>query len=326
VAIFFGGASNAFAWGCDGHQAVALIAERLLGSTTTAVRVVLNGSPVDPGLKRFCNPVPSDILADVSTWADDVVAVDPATAGWHFIDFPRAIGAVAGSHEQYCPRGDCAIDAIVTQFKVLTTSRDPQSRANALRFIVHLVGDIHQPLHAITNGDRGGNCLPITYFGQRPQEDEKGNFNLNLHRVWDSDAIRVLMREHGLRDAAALADHVNSRLPSTLVARTPTVAEVESWARATNALARTVAYGRLPVPPPVEPAMPSGASTSSASPTLTTCAENNHVGRRMAALDEKLDAAYQAAIAPVILTQLRLGGEHLAGVLKAAFAKPGGGP
>src|SRR5262245_3145053 len=314
VLILFGGVPNGFAWGCDGHQAIALIAERLLGPTTTAVRTVLKAAPVDPSLKRFCNPVPADILADVSTWADDVRAVDPATAGWHFIDFPRAVGAVSGNHRQYCPRGDCVIDAIVTQFKVLRTSRDPRSRTNALRFIVHLVGDIHQPLHAITNGDRGGNCLPVTYFGQQPQEDEKGNFNLNLHRVWDSDAIRVLMKDRGLRDAAALADHVGGRLPAAVVAQTPTVAEVESWSRASNALARTVAYGRLPVPPPIEPAGSSAASTSSPpAAALLTCADNNHVGRRMAALDEKLDAAYQTVIVPVILTQLKLAGERLAG-------------
>jgi nuclease S1 len=311
-----GDVPNAFAWGCDGHQAVALIAARRLGPTANAVRALLNASPVDPTLKRFCDLRPSDVLADASTWADDARAVDPTTAGWHFVDFPRALGAVAGGHGRYCPNGDCVIDAIVAQFKALTMSGDPRTRANALRFVVHLVGDIHQPLHAITNGDRGGNCLPITYFGQPPQEDEKGNFNMNLHRVWDSEAIRVLMKDRGLRDAVALADHLAARLPATIAAQVPTMAEVGSWARASNALARTVAYGRLPVPPPIE---------SAASGTLATCADNNHIGRRMAALDERAGRSYQRAVVPVIVDQLALAAERLASVLKAAFADSAGG-
>ena len=253
----------------------------------------------------------SDVLADAATWADDYRDTDAGTAGWHFINFPRAIGANTAAYRKYCPNGNCIVDAIVAQFQVLKTSTDPKRRANALRFILHLVGDIHQPLHAITNGDRGGNCLPVTYFTEVSQEDDRYNFSPNLHRVWDGDSIRRLMTTRGLADARALAGTLaRSQLPQTVAAAAPTAAGVNEWARAANQLARDVAYGRLPVKIPVEP---------DTAIRLSTCDDNNHVGRRFAVLHERIDAAYEQASVPVIVSQLRLAGVRLAAVLKAAF-------
>jgi hypothetical protein len=163
--------TDAFAWGCDGHRAIAMVAERLLATPPLdRARAVLAASPSDPNLKRLCDPVPSDPVADVASWADDYRDANPATFGWHFINFPRSIGAATSAYAPYCPHGDCIIDAIVAEFQTLKSSTDPRLKADALRFIIHFLGDIHQPLHAITNGDRGANCLPVTYFSQAPQE------------------------------------------------------------------------------------------------------------------------------------------------------------
>ncbi len=310
------GSTNAFAWGCDGHRAIVFVAEQLLSTATiNAVKTVLTASPVDAALKRFCDPVPSDIIADVASWADDERDVNPVTGAWHFINVPRSVGAAPSAYGKYCLNGDCIIDAIVAQFKTLKkTSVDPTRKADALRFIIHLVGDVHQPLHAITNGDRGANCLPVTYFSQAPQEDDKGNFAPNLHRVWDADLIRTLMAAQHLADARALAAYIVQHGSTTsVVAQAPTTSRVKSWARASNALARTVAYGRLPVNPPLEPA---------AAITLTSCDDNNHVGRRMAKLHERLADGYAQASTPVIVRQLRLAGERLAAALEAAFPAP----
>ena len=307
------GQSRAMAWGCDGHRAIAMIAERLAGEAADKARTVLARSPVARDLPRFCEPIPADIIADVSTWADDYRSVEPATASWHFIDVPRSIGAISTGYARYCPRGNCAIDAVVAQFNVLKTSTDPRLKANALRFIIHLVGDVHQPLHAITNGDRGGNCVPVTYFSQPPVEDENGNFTPNLHGVWDRESIRTLMRAQKLDDARGLANFIAAgATDSTVAAQAPTAAVITAWAAASHALARTVAYGRLPVDPPQEPV----------GPALFSCAQNNHVGERMARLHEKIGSRYQLAAAPVIVRQLRLAGERLAAVLKAAFEAP----
>ena len=304
--------STAFAWSCDGHRAIVIVAERLLSAKTLgAVKAVLTASPPDPALRRFCGTLPSDVLVDAATWADDYRDADPATAGWHFINFPRSAGASTEGYKKYCPNGNCIIDAIVAQFQTLKTSSDPRRRANALRFIVHLVGDIHQPLHAITNGDRGGNCLPVKYFTEVSQEDDRHNVSPNLHRVWDVDSIRRLMNTRGLADARALAgDLTRGQLPQTVAAAAPTAAAVNEWARASNGLARDVVYGRLPVQAPVEPA---------SAITLSSCDDNNHVARRMDALQERIDASYEQASVPVIVSQLRLAGVRLASVLKAAF-------
>jgi hypothetical protein len=316
VLLTTAGCSEAFAWGCEGHRAVAMLAERLLPTATrSAVTAVLRESPGDPGLKRVCDPVPSDLIADVATWADDERTADPATGGWHFINFPRSLGSNTSSYKKYCAGGNCAIDAIVAQFQTLKTSSSATRKANALRFVIHLVGDLHQPLHAITNGDRGGNCVPVWYFGQPPQEDDRGNFTPNLHAVWDSATIRTLMTKRGLPDARALADHIAGLggFPHSVTAAAATSELVASWARDANAHARTVAYGRLPVGAPLEPAT---------AITLTSCADNHDVVHRMLALRDRIDDAYEQASVPVITGQLRLAAIHLAQLLKAAFPEP----
>ena len=171
---------------------------------------------------------------------------------------------------------------------MLKSSSDPAQRARALRFIIHLVGDIHQPLHVITNGDRGGNCFPVAYFARPPEEDDRGNFSPNLHGVWDSSVIATLMNAHGLPDVRALADYVAAPgvLPQAVTASAPTRASVTSWARDANVLARSVAYGRLPIAVPMEPAT---------ALTLTSCKDNHDVAHRLLALRERLADPYEHA-------------------------------
>ena len=196
--VMFVGTSQASAWGCDGHQAVALIAERLLSRAAMAsINAVLAASPIDPAIRPYCAPVPLDPMADAATWADDNRTLDPATGGWHFINFPLSLGSNISSYKRYCPRGNCVVDAIVAQYRTLITTTDAKLKGNALRYIIHFVGDIHQPLHSLTNGDRGGNCLPITYYGMPPQEDERHNWRPNLHSVWDDATVRRLMSTQG---------------------------------------------------------------------------------------------------------------------------------
>ena len=311
--MVFAGTSQAFAWGCDGHQAVALIAERLLSpATVAAINAILAASPVDPAIKPYCPPLPLDPMADAATWADDNRTLEPATGGWHFINFPLSVGGNTSGNRKYCPRGNCVVDAIVAQYRTLTTTTDAKVKGNALRYIVHFVGDVHQPLHSLTNGDRGGNCLPITYYGMPPQEDERLNWRPNLHSIWDDGTVRRLMTTKGLADSRSLADYLVAQAPLPRVsARKPSADRIASWTRDGAKLARTVAYGKLPVTPPLEPA--------AAAYSLASCDDNNHVGRRMATLHEQIAESYEQAAVPVIVQQLRLAGERLAAVLKAAF-------
>ena len=308
------GRADAAAWGCDGHRAVAFIAERLLASTTlAAVKATLAAAPIDPALRRFCDPVPDDPIADSATWADDHRDVDAATFGWHFIDVPRSIVTITGSIAQkYCPGGDCVIDAIVGQFRALTTSTDAVVKGNALRFLLHFIGDLHQPLHATTNGDRGGNCVPVTYYDRAPQANPNGDFSPNLHGVWDSNTIRTFMTTRGLADARALAGSIVAQhpLPGTIAARRPTSTVVTGWAQGAHAIGRNVAYPRLPTRVDMEPASEA---------MLRACAGNRDVVGRMLAKHEVIDARYEQASIPAIAGQLRLAGLRLAAVLKAAY-------
>ncbi len=309
------GTTDAVAWGCEGHRVVVFIAERLLrASTIAAANATLAASPVDPALKHFCDPVSDDLLADAALWADDYRDVDPSTFGWHFVNVPRTVALTAANESKYCPGGNCVIDAIAAQFRALTSSPDAGMKASALRFILHFVGDLHQPLHATTNGDRGGNCVPVTYYDRAPQENPNGNgdYSPNLHSVWDSSTIRTLMTAKRLADARALAGYIVAQraLPAIVAAQTPTKTVVTSWARGSHELGRTVVCPRLPVAVGLEPA---------SAVTLSSCTDNNDIIHRMLAKHEVIDAKYEQASVPVILGQLRLAGIRLAAVLKAAY-------
>ena len=143
---FFVFVPNAFAWGCKGHQTVALIAEaRLSPAARAGAEKILADAPIDPALKRYCDPTGLDPFADSSTWADDYRTQHPETGNWHFIDIPR--GASKKNLAQYCPPSEgCVTAALVSQIAILRDKNSTaQQRADALRFVLHFAGDIHQP-------------------------------------------------------------------------------------------------------------------------------------------------------------------------------------
>jgi len=181
---FFSCASCAWAWGCKGHQTVALIAEKhLTPQARQFVDKLLTENPVDPQLKRYCGNATRDLLADASTWPDDV-RNELKNGPWHYIDIPR--GAPRGPLAAYCGSEGCILQAIADQTEILKDhNADPQKRANAIRYLVHFVGDLHMPLHASTNNDEGGNCDPVRYFRRRPREHHN-SFTPNLHALWDT--------------------------------------------------------------------------------------------------------------------------------------------
>src|SRR6202044_2093223 len=113
------------------------------------VNQLLEKGPIDPALERYCKQQGLDAIAYASTWADDYREQRPETFDWHFIDIPR--GAPRGDLEKYCRPDGCITAALKQQIKILETIQDPARKANALRFIIHLVGDLHQPLHDTTN-------------------------------------------------------------------------------------------------------------------------------------------------------------------------------
>jgi len=300
----FGTVPSAEAWGCKGHEVVALIAERHLSDRAhqMAVNLLATGLP-DPPLTHTC-PETGDRFVDASTWADDIRRVRPETGPWHFIDVPR--GAPKGDLAQYClPASGCITSALADELHILRDpSLAPAMRADALRFAIHFVGDIHQPLHASTNNDLGGNCVPVTFFGHTPAPSgpPSAMFLPNLHEVWDTE---ILERFSVGTSAWDLAQELEGKFSGPIAAwqRQPT--DFAAWAWESHELAEKIVYGHLPHLLPIERPR-----------RMTQCPLR---GLGPSALDENLADDYQAAASAVIEEQLAKAGARLAALLNSLW-------
>ena len=212
-------APSAMAWSALGHRLVGELAQRHLSPAANAeVATLLAGEP-DP------------TLAGVATWADTLRASDPdrfkATSRWHYINTPA--GTCRFDPQRDCPDGECVIGAIDAQRRILADRRQPHAaRRDALKFLVHFVGDVHQPMHANNRGDKGGNDFqislrtdlpPVAYARARYSDGVMGT---NLHSVWDF----YILGSQGLdlRQYAARLD----ALPWPQM--TPPVSAAQGWA------------------------------------------------------------------------------------------------
>lgn len=155
--------SDAGKWGKNGHRVVGDIAEQYLNDEAAAAvsRILGNES-----------------MAIASTWMDEIRS-DPAydyTADWHWVTIPE--GKTYAETEKN-PNGD-VIQAIRTIIEDLKSGQLPaREEEEKLKMLIHLIGDIHMPLHVGTGTDRGGNDVEVRWFWD----------SSNLHRVWDSGMI-----------------------------------------------------------------------------------------------------------------------------------------
>ena len=145
--LCLGIASTAFAWGRLGHALVGDLAERHLDPTAKAEIARLLAGEADP------------TLAGAASWADDLRDSDPArfkaTSKWHYINAKG--GGCGFDLARDCPDGNCVVGAIEAQRAILADRSQPiEARRDALKFIVHLIGDAHQPMHAGNRPDAGG--------------------------------------------------------------------------------------------------------------------------------------------------------------------------
>lgn len=153
---------KSYAWGQNGHRTVGYIAEQHLSKKTK---------------KMIAKILGNESLAMASTWPDFVKS-DSAydyTHKWHYVNITKG--------EKYSEEGSPK-ENIVKEIKRLSQQlQDPNTtladKKVALRFIIHLVGDIHQPMHIGQAEDLGGNRIRMEWFGRKT----------NLHRIWDSDLI-----------------------------------------------------------------------------------------------------------------------------------------
>lgn len=175
-------AAHALAWSNQGHRLVGELAQRRLTPAANAqVAALLAGEP-EPS------------LAGVASWADTLRKSSPEsykkTERWHYINFPA--GTCAYRPQRDCPDGNCVVGQIERQRAILGDRTQPlQARREALKFLVHFVGDVHQPLHASNRKDKGGNDFQISLrtdlqpeaYAQKNYVD--GVMGTNLHSIWD---------------------------------------------------------------------------------------------------------------------------------------------
>jgi len=221
-------APGAWAWGPQGHRTVGAIADRLLSPTAhAAVTRLLQGD-----LDKFGNPSGRTTLESVAVWADEVRGTPADHPRWHYDNVP-VCGTVPKA--RYCADGQCNSEELKRLSAVLADPyAAPRARNEALKWIVHLVGDLHQPLHAADNADGGGSRVLVALQGVRTHGRE------NLHRAWDSAlvqrALQSRSRQQPPRDIEQLAAEARQLL------RDGGQGTPDAWASQSNNLARNVAY------------------------------------------------------------------------------------
>jgi len=157
----------AWAWGKTGHRVTAAIAEDLLSPTAKSE------------IRRLLG---RETLSEAAVWPDFMrshrsVFWRKTSPPLHYVTVPTNI---AYSDTKTPVKGDAVTGLARFTADLKNPETSKADKARAVKFIIHIIGDLHQPLHAGRPGDAGGNRVKVTYFGERT----------NLHRLWDSDMIK----------------------------------------------------------------------------------------------------------------------------------------
>jgi hypothetical protein len=269
------------AWGPLGHRAVGAVADALLtpDARIEVARLLLDDRGRDDA------PSGRTALADVSPWADEIRGSEADRPRWHFDNMPvcRAIAA----EPDWCEQQECASRQIEALRAVLADrARAMRQRNEALKWIVHLVGDLHQPLHAADYA-QGATLVPVRLDG-RPNKTP-----VTLHGAWDVRLVASALHADGSPRPTESAVRALVKRAREL---TPALREAPAaqWVRESNRLARQVALD-----------YPGFACDSVATQTVV------------------LSVDYQQRAQRVIRSQLALAGARLASVLNRALARSG---
>jgi hypothetical protein len=191
LSLLLGASQPVLSWGDDGHKTIAFIAQQCLTQSAKNQVAAMLASDPDP-------LTPHDIASE-ATWADKYrLQHYEQTQNWHFtdieIDNPDLTAACfgrnplpAGTLASNGPAEACAVDKIEQfQAELAATNTDAEERLFALKFLLHLVGDLHQPLHSSDHHDRGGNDIKVMVDGfPHNTRDE-------LHGFWDTQFVDAI--------------------------------------------------------------------------------------------------------------------------------------
>ena len=248
------------AWGAQGHHIVARIAWGLMTPEARAEATTLLGGGMDA-------------FVAAATWADDVRSSRPETADWHFVDIP--VGSSHYDAARDCrptDKGDCIIAEIArARTEVVDARRSTEQRAESLKFLIHFVGDIHQPLHDVDDHDRGGNDVHVAAL-----RGDAGRAT-NLHSAWDTGLINLETETEAAR-ATRLSDDLKTHPADVSL-------DAVKWAEEGHELALRVVYhypAFSPAGPPMDPIVLDASYRTAALATIDRQLELG--GARLAAL------------------------------------------
>ncbi|WP_444893812.1 S1/P1 nuclease [Microbulbifer sp. JMSA004] len=207
--------TQAYAWGDDGHRVVGEIAWHYLDPEVAAE------------IELLLDEVGEPHLAESTTWADRIRSNEAYNwaAPLHYINLSRDWSTYV--EERDCPAVGCILKAIQNYQKVLADrSRTKKERAEALMFIAHFVGDLHQPLHTGLLSDKGGNDVQVQFYGSET----------NLHALWDIHLVSRLVldwQDYAQERVKKISGSERQLWQST---------SVEVWAQESHKLAHKLAY------------------------------------------------------------------------------------
>jgi len=206
---------TARAWGPEGHVQVGMLALQDLDPTASAWLQDVLGTNDEAAINKACN------------WPDQVR--DTRGREWsapqHYVNIPRS--ASHYDRERDCPDGLCVTEAIKKYADQLGDPRlDRRKQWEAFAWLCHLVGDLHQPLHAGYRDDRGGNYVKVSYRGEA----------INLHQFWDRALIQEHLEPDGDWQKPALTGN------ALLTGKPWNPAETDAWTDESHRLAGEAAY------------------------------------------------------------------------------------
>lgn len=303
----------AFCWGPEGHRLVSRIAAQHL--TPKARKKVFNllkndpkaGVPLHGKTSSDINAL-GEAMAIASTWADEIKSIPrgQGTRDWHFLDL--AATDTASDIPSRCPGGDCITAKLVTlQANIpgkvsLPNGPLTYTPAEELKFLIHFMGDLHQPLHCSTDADAGGNCRKTTGLAN------------NLHAAWDGGLVKKLNTDSSGNPIGeqALASSLDSDFSPSFASLTALTA-FEDMALESKTISFASVYQPIfdlhlnatPEPRPFARATP--PACTDAPPDLTA----------LPPLD--LTPVYGTATVQVVREQLAKGGFRLASTLNTIF-------
>jgi nuclease S1 len=225
------GPIQAWGWGSDGHKIVARIAADNLSPSAQSQVAGILGVPTSqlPSAMEAASILPDTRFREE----------DHCTEPWHFIDI--CLSDTRADIPRRCRGGNCVTARIDEYSRRLTNENyDRWGAVGDLAFLIHFVGDLHQPLHAADDADKGGNCIMVDY----PRAE-------NLHNAWDDAVVRGLERslDSGRPDPTARRLEETYASEQALDRWVPGDSEAIAWE--SNQIARTEIYGPLNVP--IEP-------------------------------------------------------------------------